>query len=342
VIECGDHEGDWEGVTVVTEDHHPYAAQYVGFASHDGVFRSPRNQTQMAGERPVVYIARGSHAAYPQPCTGKVCGQERRIGSVRLPEEDHGGEKAWGRNAGPDCEQGVSCLQPFPKSDTDPGSSWNDFQGLWGLVCAKVGSACPVGSGPKTPSAQPRYREPYCFRINRFKSCDAPTHLPEGEALPGRATEIDCEAWLGAAVSVLACDRHRIAAALGPDSTQLSGNLTLSLPGALADDRQTPGVAQLTGLPLEVGSRVEIGGVASKDAGVTARAATSNAVFDTRFTHLGLRNGGTAVLEVVPSSEGLRFRLIRPDGTFARQGLSRKCPLTERSGALAACVLANK
>ena len=84
-----------------------------------------------------------------------------------------------------------------------PGHLVERLSGALGLVCAKVGSACPVGKGPKSPSVQPRYREPYCFRLNDRKSCDAPTHLAKGEALPGRATEIDCQAWLGAAVSVL-------------------------------------------------------------------------------------------------------------------------------------------
>ena len=158
----------------------------------------------------------------------------------------------------------------------------------------------------------------------RQKELRRPTHLAKGEALAGRATEIDCQAWLGAAVSVLACDRQRIAAALGPDSTQLRGTLTLALPGGLADDRQTPGVAQLTGLPLVVGSRVEISGVASKDAGVTARAATSNALFDTRFTHLGLRNGGTAILEVLPSREGSEVPAHPPGWHLRPAGAEQK------------------
>ena len=314
VIECGDHEGDWEGVTVVTTNRPPYALEYVAFASHEGVFRYPRGGVERRGERPLVYVARGSHAAYPKACRGRDCRQLNRLRSIRRPEERYDGRSPWGRNADSECERGVSCLQPLPRVDVNPETSWNAFAGRWGLRCPRVGRACPVEQGPKSPSRQERYREPWCFRVGKRKSCDAPTPGTSPEATAGLATETDCEAWLGQLASVAICDRERIAAALRPNGRAAPRGLRLATGGASASDRTTPGVAQITGAPLAPGARLTIEGVASPVTTLTVRAATGRAVSEARFTELGLETGGTAIVTVGARDGVPTLRLEPPRG----------------------------
>ncbi len=56
------HEGDWEMVTLeLSPEGVPVQAGYAGHASG---FRRPWSAVKTVGARPVVYVARGSHAAY--------------------------------------------------------------------------------------------------------------------------------------------------------------------------------------------------------------------------------------------------------------------------------------
>jgi hypothetical protein len=56
------HEGDWEMVAIeLDEDGAPSRAGYSGHASG---FVRPWQAVERQGERPVIYVARGSHAAY--------------------------------------------------------------------------------------------------------------------------------------------------------------------------------------------------------------------------------------------------------------------------------------
>ena len=327
IVACGDHEGDWEGVTVVTGDRPPYRLEYVGFASHSGVFRYPREQLETSGERPVVYIAKGSHASYPRPCSGRDCRQQLKFGSVGRPEERYDGVKRWGRNRDEDCERGVRCLQPLPQIDLAPQSSWNAFAGLWGFRCARIGRSCPMEKGPRSPSRQERYREPWCFSIGESKSCDAPTPGTAPEATAGLPTETDCEAWLGELVSVLACDRRRIALALGPSAPELAERMVLRVGRATGDDKATPGVAQLLSPPLKPKEKLTINGRASRLTRLTVRAATTDAVAEARFANVGLEDGGRATVTVGERDGEPRLQLKRPDGTVDRRPQIRIRPL---------------
>jgi hypothetical protein len=56
------HEGDWESVAIeLNAAGEPLRAGYAGHASG---FRRPWARVEKLGDRPVVYVARGSHAAY--------------------------------------------------------------------------------------------------------------------------------------------------------------------------------------------------------------------------------------------------------------------------------------
>jgi hypothetical protein len=63
------HEGDWEVVNVVlSEDREPL---YVGYSQHClGERRSWETAPRWRGHHPIVYVARGSHANYPEQGTG--------------------------------------------------------------------------------------------------------------------------------------------------------------------------------------------------------------------------------------------------------------------------------
>ncbi len=57
-----DHEGDWESVAIeLDSDGVPVGA---GYSGHEGGFRREWDRVLKDGDRPLVYVARGSHAAY--------------------------------------------------------------------------------------------------------------------------------------------------------------------------------------------------------------------------------------------------------------------------------------
>ena len=70
---CDEHEGDWEGVTAVTQPGDELQLDYVVYAAHKGTFRYSAAELVPDGEkRPTVYVARGSHASYPRSCDPEV------------------------------------------------------------------------------------------------------------------------------------------------------------------------------------------------------------------------------------------------------------------------------
>ena len=78
-ITCHDHEGDWEGITVVLERRdgalHPAAGVY---DAHGMAVRWAWDELERRVRRPVVYVAAGSHASYPRPCERAECDQRLR------------------------------------------------------------------------------------------------------------------------------------------------------------------------------------------------------------------------------------------------------------------------
>ncbi|HET9738772.1 MAG TPA: hypothetical protein VFP78_11710 [Solirubrobacteraceae bacterium] len=153
---CFDHEGDWEGVTVVLSDAGADRLDFVNYASHEGVFRYTREQIERVGRRPVVYVARGSHAGYPAKCAND-CRQVARLLGRALPEDNTDGAAEWGRNGKAACDAEPSCLLPLPTS------SWRVFAGLWGSrTCDDGDGACTFGVPPRSPAGQRRFKTPWC------------------------------------------------------------------------------------------------------------------------------------------------------------------------------------
>jgi len=171
---CQEHSGDWEGLTVVLapcspgspdcEDvaGEPLAPEEVRYGQHehvvaydwDDVLRplwSSLPAIRDAGVRPVVFVARNSHASYPRPCL-RGCRQETRD----LPEARHDGTVPWVHNDA--CD---GCVLALPLTSEGDPALWNAFPGRWGAQnCILAGAYCDLSGAPKGPSFQERYRDP--------------------------------------------------------------------------------------------------------------------------------------------------------------------------------------
>lgn len=188
---CQEHSGDWEGLTVVLEPcprESPTCVEAGGsllepeavrYAQHEHVvpyswseledvwasFPTPASAALgpvweefvlptagEAGTRPLVFVARNSHASYPRACFRR-CRQETRD----LPEARFDGGQPWTHNA-EGCE---ACLKPLPLTTTGEPALWNAFTGRWGAQsCILAGAYCDLSGAPRGPALQTRYRDP--------------------------------------------------------------------------------------------------------------------------------------------------------------------------------------
>ena len=174
-VTCDNHQSDWEGMTVELDlngaEPRPVALLY---AQHDTVVRyrwdvlrkrwatrlPERVRTELgeiddAKDRPLAFLASGTHATYPLPCND--CGQIRRW---ELGEEPHRGELPWVGDYSNVCGAG-SCLQVLPTRNRgrEP-ASWNAFDHPWGELDCFLVYYCDSGTPPKSPGRQGRYRHP--------------------------------------------------------------------------------------------------------------------------------------------------------------------------------------
>jgi hypothetical protein len=166
-ITCFDHQSDWEGVTVVvTQSGRPTAVHY---AAHSDVIDVPWDTLQAAyktpelspfaegrdtANHPLVFVARGSHAAYPTPCAESNC-----PGNSVLQDNPHDGARPWPQVP---CAN-TACVTGFPVAANGTDASWNAFDGYWGsAVCIAGGVYCARSNAPRAPGRQGRYRKPWC------------------------------------------------------------------------------------------------------------------------------------------------------------------------------------
>jgi hypothetical protein len=154
---CFDHEGDWEGVTVILDSAHSPPERVV-YATHDGTalfgWKALAAVGGTDGVHPRVFVARGSHASYTMPCGPR--GSCHQLGSD-LPDGQRDGTRPWAGNAR--CSE---CLAPFPMSASGAPLRWAAFQGRWGQARCTVGlKVCSRSEGPKSPFYQSRYTKPW-------------------------------------------------------------------------------------------------------------------------------------------------------------------------------------
>ncbi len=172
-ITCENHVSDWEGMTVVVDrtGARPFVAS-IHYAEHKDVvgygwteLRSmwandkavPRFVHDVPGyaERPLAFIASGTHAAYASPCASKC----RQIASD-LGEDDRDGELPWIGDYTATC--GVtSCVQVLPTYEAGLHPAlWNAFAGTWGDRHCVFKYYCDLTTPPVAPGEQARYEHP--------------------------------------------------------------------------------------------------------------------------------------------------------------------------------------
>lgn len=187
-LSCHDHEGDWEGVTVVLRPlNHPRARdryllgnlrpEAAMYDAHGRSIRWEWPDVDLASDadhyatHPVVYVATGSHASYPARCARSECDQ--RLSRQPLGEGGFDGAKPWRYNDSEQCdafelsaETRGPCLIALPSTDAGGrGVLWNAFPGAWGRArCTAVAKVCSQVDGPRSPSAQDRFKFPTSTR----------------------------------------------------------------------------------------------------------------------------------------------------------------------------------
>jgi|GEM_PF-3053989 len=294
---CDEHEGDWEGVTVVTPPNDEDHIDYVVYAAHKGTFRYSASQLKFAPgtNRPYVYSAQGSHASYPEPCSGN-CSQPSGLavdGLVNLPEGRFDGKGQWTRNheACPANAPG-SCLQSLTLQP------WNTWPGEWGAGCAAVcGNAAGVNS-PRSPGLQARYQTPWCSTQNGAFTCD------------GRA--LHCSDWLGPLVVAVACDPAVLERGLRATDAIAPGTLALAVSGESISRATTPGVVQALGSPLKPGAEVSVT-ADGPNTQVLIRAQQGNVVVEDRFAGIATRSGQKLQVTVA-EARGSEVPIVLADG----------------------------
>jgi hypothetical protein len=173
-LTCHQHVSDWEGITVVvdTKREVPVPTK-VRYGQHDKVveydwpalrslWRTPNYARFAEGvddakQRPIVLVARGSHASYPRLCGGG-CQQP----ATGLPEGPHNGARAWSMNTDGACA--LVCVRVTPvRARGTAAALWNAFEGPWGERHCLLVVWCDVAGAPTAPAAQDRYRHPEQF-----------------------------------------------------------------------------------------------------------------------------------------------------------------------------------
>lgn len=165
---CSDHEGDWEGVTVVTTPS--LTPQIIGalYATHKNRVFVDGPLLPTSDGHPLVYVASGTHASYPFRC-GADCEQYATLGGgPRLPEDSHDGAIAWGGNSDEDCLR-YRCVRPLPESgrlddlSLPLAAGWARWPGRWGESCHAGcdGFARELQPSPESPGTQTRFKCPW-------------------------------------------------------------------------------------------------------------------------------------------------------------------------------------
>lgn len=291
---CDEHEGDWEGVTVVTPPDDDQHIDYVVYAAHKGTFRYAASSLRMKdGTRPVVEVAQGSHASYPNRCDHD-CRQPSGLavdGLIDLPEGDTGGQRPWARDA-EDCTPNAagSCLESLASQP------WTTWPGQWGAGCGDACGGSVGASSPRSPGLQTRYQAPWCSTLGGAFTCDS------------RA--LRCGDWLGPQVVLVACHPGVLSESQRASETVETGRLAVDVGGAERSQETTPGVVQALGPPLRPGdgATVVADGPATQ---ILVRSEQDGVVAEDRFAGLGAAAGTHIAVTVVAGAEA---PVVRADG----------------------------
>ncbi len=157
------HEGDWESVTIaLARDGTP---QLVGYSQHGAGQRRSWAATPRAGDHPVVYVARGSHANYFAP------------GRHPIPPAFAGPEAAGAAALVRPLLHDYTCNRPTASVgpaglaaatstlvDVDASTDWARFRGAWGkgnfVFLTGARALFAAGASPSGPVQHAIWRDP--------------------------------------------------------------------------------------------------------------------------------------------------------------------------------------
>ena len=163
---CDDHEGDWEGMTVITTASLKPTILGAIYAAHRERILVEASILPVSGTHALAFVADGTHATYPFRCAGRECVQlDEELDLFHFPEDSHDGEAAWGGNNDAECKN-YECVQPIPEVGR-PGAAaaplageWAGWHGTWGSTCVD-GCGKLRGSSPRSPGLQARLQCPW-------------------------------------------------------------------------------------------------------------------------------------------------------------------------------------
>lgn len=162
---CSNHEGDWEGMTVVTTPSlEPQIVEAI-YAAHRNRILVEGSQLPLEDGHPLVFVAEGTHAGYPFRCQGG-CKQYEKKAGFRLPEDPHDGAARWGGNDDASCDR-YECVRPFPEVGAPSdlalprAGGWAGWRGQWGATCSHGCSSPLLQGSPRSPGTQVRFQCPW-------------------------------------------------------------------------------------------------------------------------------------------------------------------------------------
>ncbi|KEP54303.1 putative vacuolar targeting-like protein [Rhizoctonia solani 123E] len=147
----GDHIGDWERMTVRTLNGVAISADYNAHSSGDGAGSRPwADVLKPSGEdRPLGYVASGSHGVWPGP--GSWVYEDASFIIYKLKDETSDGGSIW------NAKDNVYPIEYLSSGTYSGDQAWINFQGSWGnkgqTNCwwYKIVKTCPLSNGPGGP-----------------------------------------------------------------------------------------------------------------------------------------------------------------------------------------------
>lgn len=315
-LPSGDHEGDWEGMTIVVDPTGPPnntggpVAAYTLYAAHDGsswsAYLGEPGTSHAYG-----YVGQGTHATYPDPCSpeyGDLCGDV---------EVSYDGIFPWGRNDPQECAD--ACVMRFL-------GGWVAWAGTWGI---NEEGSIPGGASPGSPANQDRFE---CTQGGYGSSCPTPPFagVPAFSALraqagsppisgPAGAASV-CAAWEGRSAAVTVCQPALLRDTIrkGTISVRVRPNLTIrGYRGRISAAR---GVTQAIGQPLVGGQSAVAEGPLQAGTEIVVRVRDGHHRWVARFKLPSLGKGRKARIAVAPGkgrpSVSIRLPTRRLTPTF--------------------------
>jgi hypothetical protein len=165
---CSDHEGDWEGITVITTPTLKPEIVGVIYAAHRNRVMVEGPAIPLANGHPLVFVAEGTHASYPYRCVRSCRQYETLPGIGRIWEDPHDGAVAWGGNGDRDC-LAYHCVRPLPErgqpvdAALPNAGAWAGWPGQWGSTCHSgcESALTELQGSPRSPGVQTRFKCPW-------------------------------------------------------------------------------------------------------------------------------------------------------------------------------------